>query len=184
MIVGLISPDTGNVTLNNKDVFSSMDIRKKIGYVPTESFFYEKLSVVDNLKLVAHLYGVTNFHSKLNEIIKIVGINSYLHSNIEDLSTGMKKMVAFTSTLLIDAELLVLDEPFNALDLSSISILNKKIISGSHSLIFTSHIPDTVYNLAEKIIVLKDGTVAETVLTSQFDNLNDFSDWMKSVLEK
>ncbi|WP_071460907.1 ABC transporter ATP-binding protein [Bacillus massilinigeriensis] len=183
LIVGLTKPDSGEVLFLEEDLFENPMNRKKISYVPIESFFYEKLSVFDNLKLVASLYGVRNFKSSLIEISKITQIESFLNKSVEDLSSGMKKKLALAASLLTEPDLIVLDEPFNALDVASISLFTDILLNFNGSIIFTSHIPETVYELAERVIVLKDGKISDDVNMDRFSHYKDFHQWMRNIID-
>ena len=91
----------------------------------------------------------------------------------------MKQKVSLTCALLHNPEFLILDEPFNALDVFATSVLSDILKKWSKGILFTSHIPETVYNLADRVIVLKNGYIHHDVKISSFKNINEFENWVK-----
>lgn len=179
IIVGLLTPDQGSIEINGKDLYKYPRERVRIGYVAVDSFFYEKLTVLENIKLISSLYGVKLSIQEIKDIAIQTDIIEYLSKNVGELSSGMKQKVSLTCALLHNPEFLILDEPFNALDVFATSVLSDILKKWSKGILFTSHIPETVYNLADRVIVLKNGYIHHDVKISSFKNINEFENWVK-----
>ncbi|HDR8233181.1 TPA: ATP-binding cassette domain-containing protein, partial [Bacillus cereus] len=116
---------------------------------------------------------------EIKDIAIQTDIIEYLSKNVGELSSGMKQKVSLTCALLHNPEFLILDEPFNALDVFATSVLSDILKKWSKGILFTSHIPETVYNLADRVIVLKNGYIHHDVKISSFKNINEFENWVK-----
>ncbi|HBI03823.1 MAG TPA: ABC transporter ATP-binding protein [Paenibacillaceae bacterium] len=178
IIVGLIKPDQGQILLNGENLYQNPKLRKQIGYVPSESFFYEKLTVKENLELIGSLFGVSNLEKRINEISIQTGIINYLDKSVGDLSTGMKKKLTLAGGFLHNPQFLILDEPFNALDISAVSLFYQLIADFPGGILFTTHIPETIYQLADRILLLKNGSIQEDRRKKDFSNNSALKEWM------
>ncbi|WP_243290405.1 ABC transporter ATP-binding protein [Bacillus sp. FJAT-47783] len=163
MIVGIIKPDQGMIKLNGKDLYQHPKERKKIGYVPVDSFFYEKLTVKENLELICSLYRVMNASKEIKKYSNLFGALDFLNEPVGNLSSGMKKRVSFISGMIHNPEILILDEPFNALDLKTVNILKDQLNQFHGTLIFTSHLPETIYGIANHLLFLDDHFVIKKI---------------------
>ncbi|MZQ84004.1 ATP-binding cassette domain-containing protein [Paenibacillus sp. 5J-6] len=178
MITGLAKQDTGSILLDSINLYEQAIYRKNIGYVPAESFFYENLTVEENLELIAVLFGVNSVKNRIFEISQITQIDSFLDKNVADLSSGMKKKLSLTAAMIHRPKLIIMDEPFNALDVASHSLFYKILLNSESACLFTSHIPETIYALAERIYVLRDGQICpEATFKHQFTQFEQFKDW-------
>jgi ABC-2 type transport system ATP-binding protein len=179
MIVGLSAPDKGVIKIDEKDLYEHPRERRKIGYVPAEDFFYEKLTVEENLKLISSLYGVKLNRKDIQKIAKETQIIEYLDMTVSDLSSGMRKKVSLTSALLHDPEFLILDEPFNALDIFASALLSNILKNWPKGVLFTSHIPETIFDLADRVIILKNGSIQHDEKISSFKTIHEFNNWLQ-----
>jgi ABC-2 type transport system ATP-binding protein len=184
MIVGLLKQDSGSILLDGIDLYEQAVYRKNIGYVPAESFFYENLTVKENLELIGVLFGVDSIKNRISEISQITQISYFLDKNVCDLSSGMKKKLSLTAALIHRPKLIIMDEPFNALDVASHSLFYKILLNSESSCLFTSHIPETIYELAERIYVLRDGEISpQATFKHQFKHIEQFNNWFISQIE-
>lgn len=138
--------------------------KKHIAILPTENFFYsyitgrEYLMVIDNPAFDA---------DKWNDLFELP-----LDQLIDNYSTGMKKKLAFLAVLKQDKPILILDEPFNGIDMESCSIMRSillKIKEKGKTILITSHIIETLTNLCDQIHHLENGTIKQSRSKSEFD---------------
>lgn len=119
MIVGELIPDSGEVLVCNKDIRTNgEEIKRKIGVVFQDSLLDKSLSVYDNLKYRASLYGITgeDFIEKYNKISKIFSLEDISRQKVSTLSGGQKRRVDIARALIHNPEILILDEPTTGLD--------------------------------------------------------------------
>lgn len=89
----------------------------------TELMFYEALSVEDNLALIGALYGISSLNKRINQVIDIFHMESFRSSLLSEISSGMKRKFQIAASIMHRPKLLILDEPFNTLDLETIEIV-------------------------------------------------------------
>lgn len=161
-LLGLIFPTSGSATIFGKDcITQGHEIRKDIGYLPSEVFYYEKMKVIDLLKYAGSFYK-KDCSKRIYELSEIMELN--LNRRIEDLSYGNKKKVGIVQGLLHEPKLIVLDEPTSGLDplmqqrfFELIKSENKK----GASVFFSSHILSEVQHLCNRVAIIKDGHVIQ-----------------------
>ncbi|EGQ2712990.1 ATP-binding cassette domain-containing protein [Staphylococcus pseudintermedius] len=173
IVSGLILPSNGNIFWDGKSILENVSLRNKIFYVPVAPFFYEKLSAKDNLKLISNLYGKDVNLELIIQVLEEVGLKREdLKTPVQNFSTGMKQKLNFASMLLVDVPVILLDEPFNALDSitqSRFSKILKNLVGQKKTIIFTSHLPNTILDLSDNIYFLKRGTIVEKKRRDFFD---------------
>ena len=98
---------------------------------------------------------------------------------IDSYSTGMKKKIALTGTILLDKPFLILDEPFNGLDFESVEILYsviKDLKNNNKTILISSHILETLTNTCDRIGILKNGMIENIFSKSDFPEMIDNRD--------
>jgi ABC-2 type transport system ATP-binding protein len=159
-MLSLIYPTSGSVTIFGKDAIKDgPEIRKEIGYLPSEIFYYDKMKVIDLLKYSASFYD-KDCDERIYELAEIMELD--LERKIQDLSYGNKKKVGIVQGLLHSPKLLILDEPTSGLDplmqqkfFHLISEENKKGVT----VLFSSHILSEVQQLCNRVAIIKDGEI-------------------------
>lgn len=119
IMCGQLSKDSGEVIVNGHNLDKDIDkVRKDIGVVFQASALDKPLSVKDNLKYRAGLYGIcgAEFEKKLDELCKLFDLDEILNRPIKKLSGGQKRRVDIARALLHDPKILILDEPTTGLD--------------------------------------------------------------------
>ena len=144
--------------------------RKDIAYLETESFFYSRITGRDYLKLFQARSGGFDFET-LCSVFSVP-----LDHFVDSYSTGMKKKLALTGILSLDRKVLLLDEPFNGLDLESVSVLQlalRKLSAAGRLVVVTSHILESLSPLCDAIHLLQDGRIYKSYHPIEYPLLAD-----------
>lgn len=162
-LLGLIQPTSGSAKIFNKDIVSDgPDIRQKIGYLPSEVFYYDGMRAHELLKYSASFYNQNKsvMNQRIQELASLLDLD--LHKKIEDLSYGNKKKVGIIQGLLHRPKLIILDEPTGGLDpliqQTFFQILRDENKQGT-TILFSSHILSEVQKLCTNVAIIKDGTI-------------------------
>jgi ABC-2 type transport system ATP-binding protein len=176
-MLSLIYPTTGSVSIFGKDaIIDGPEIRKEIGYLPSEIFYYDKMKVIDLLEYSASFYD-KDCNDRIHELATIMELD--LDRKIQDLSYGNKKKVGIVQGLLHSPKLLILDEPTSGLDplmqqkfFKLIKEENKK----GATVLFSSHILSEVQQLCDRVAIIKDGEIIsiQDIKALQRDNYKKF----------
>ena len=119
MIIGLLKPDEGNITIDGVDVWQDPLVAKSmISYVPDNAEVYDKLKGIDYLNFIADMYGISKEErlSKIEYFTKLFNIENTLGNIISSYSHGMKQKLVLTAALINNPKLFILDEPMVGLD--------------------------------------------------------------------
>jgi ABC-2 type transport system ATP-binding protein len=162
LLLSLIHPTSGTATIFGKNVLThGPEIRRDIGYLPSEVFYYEGMKVVDLLKYSASFYDhdCTQRMQELSEIMELE-----MNRRISDLSFGNKKKVGIVQGLLHSPKLLFLDEPTSGLD----PLMQRKFFdlvrqenARGVTVFFSSHILGEVQRLCNRVGIIREGKIVE-----------------------
>jgi len=167
-LLALIHPSSGNATIFGKDcIHGAPVIAQEVGYLPSETFFYENMKVRDLLKYAETLYK-KDCSQRIAELTSRLNLDT--SRKIRDLSFGNKKKVGIVAGLLHSPKLLILDEPTSGLDplmqQTFFEILREENQKGV-TILFSSHILSEVQKMCNRIAILKEGKVIS------LENIND-----------
>lgn len=158
-LLGLIYPSKGSAAIFGKNCIEHPEVRKELGYLPSEVFYYDHMRVIDLLKYSASFYK-KDCTKRINELAEILDLN--LKRKIDDLSYGNKKKVGIVQGLLHEPKLIILDEPTSGLDplmqqrfFELIGEENKK----GATVFFSSHILGEVQKMCNRVAFIKDGKI-------------------------
>ncbi len=174
LILGMIKPDSGSVSLFGKEIIQGSDIWKDIGYMVEAPDSYPNLSVKENLKVYFHLRGLRD-EKMIDIVINTLQLTQYRNKKAQHLSMGNKQRLGLAKALLHNPKLLLLDEPINGLDPSGIVEVReflKKIVSSGHTTIFlSSHILSEISKLATRIGIVHYGKLIKEINANELDKL-------------
>ena len=157
-LLSLIYPTSGSATIFGKDCIKfSTEIKKEIGYLPSEVFYYDKMKVIDLLKYSASFYK-KDCTKRIKELAQVMDLD--LNKKIDDLSFGNKKKVGIVQGLLHEPKLIILDEPTSGLDplmqQNFFDLLREENKKGT-TILFSSHILSEVEKLCHRVAIIKEG---------------------------
>jgi len=162
LLLSLIHPTSGNARVFGKDVTThGPEIRRDIGYLPSEVFYYEGMKVVDLLKYSASFYG-KDCTERMHELSDYMELE--MNRRISDLSYGNKKKVGIVQGLLHSPKLLFLDEPTAGLD----PLMQRKFFdlirqenARGVTVFFSSHILGEVQRMCSRVGIIREGKIVE-----------------------
>lgn len=165
MITGLDLVDSGEIKVRNKKVGKNCDFPKNVGIFVNQPGYIEFYSGFTNLKLLAEIQGKIS-DDDIKDCMKKVGLNPEDNTKVKNFSAGMKQKLGIAQAIMEDQDIVLLDEPFNALDFQTnkdVMSLLLKLKEEGKTLILTSHqhgylerICDEIYMILNKKIVLFD----------------------------
>ncbi|SDQ07833.1 ABC-2 type transport system ATP-binding protein [Chryseobacterium soldanellicola] len=158
MLLSTINPTSGDWFWFGKKGTDSETL-KKIGAIIEQPNFYPYLSAEVNLKIVAEIKDTP--YSRIEEVLKIVGLYERRKDTFKTYSLGMKQRLAIASAMLNNPEVLILDEPTNGLDpegIIQIRDIITNIAKQGITIIIASHLLDEIEKICSHVIVLKEGT--------------------------
>jgi ABC-2 type transport system ATP-binding protein len=157
-LLSLIYPTSGSAKIFGKDCIQfAPEIKKEIGYLPSEVFYYDNMKVKDLLKYSASFYK-KDCRKRMKELAEIMDLD--LNKKIDDLSLGNKKKVGIVQGLLHEPKLIILDEPTSGLDplmqQKFFELLEEENKKGA-TILFSSHILTEVQRLCNRVAIIKEG---------------------------
>ena len=171
MINRLIDPTAGDIFVdgkNNKDV-DPIELRRSIGYVIQQTGLFPHMTVKENIEIIPKLMGRSQeaIDKKTVELFNMVGLDPEKYSDRYpvELSGGQQQRVGVARAFATDAEIILMDEPFSALDPITRTELQEQLFNiqkeYKKTIVFVTHDMDEALNLADKICILKDGKILQ-----------------------
>jgi ABC-type multidrug transport system ATPase subunit len=130
--------------------------RGEVGYIAHEPLVYRELTALENLELYGRLYRVPERRERIGMLLERYGLWDARHERVEAFSRGMAQRLALCRALLHEPRLLLLDEPFSALDAAGAALLDGELRSaaGERTHVLATHAPERVRALATGDIAL------------------------------
>ena len=167
MILGLIVPDDGAISLDGENLNSSpmyKRARKGIGYLPQEASIFRKLKVEDNIKAVLEITDkdTKSRQEKLKSILEEFNLVSIAKSQGHHLSGGERRKVEIARALAVDPVFILLDEPFAGIDPIAVNELKKtlrQLTDKGIGLIITDHNVRDTLSITDRAYIISDGRI-------------------------
>jgi molybdate transport system ATP-binding protein len=175
MLAGFLKPESGYIKIGNEVWYSSVDKinrepqQRKVGFVFQDYALFPNMTVRQNLE-----YALTKGEDKgiVNQLIEVIELGDLQHRKPETLSGGQKQRVALARALVRKPTLLLLDEPFSALDKKIRSSLQDYILSMhkrfSLTTILVSHDAGEIFKLSHEVLLLKEGAIIQRNTPARF----------------
>jgi len=160
ILAGLVFPDSGSVKMNGQVMTDFSRLRNSCSYMIDSPSFYPFLSGRKNLELICRILGKT---VDLEGLMTEVGLEPSSKKRVKNYSTGMKQRLAIAQAMVSDADLLILDEPFNGLDpngFQDVIALLKDLNARGKTIVVSSHLLNELEQFADAFILLHNGNIA------------------------
>lgn len=149
--------------------YSGPDLKNTTGFLPTDPHLISKMTGIEYLRLMGQARKLQGFEPEKWNMFDLP-----LHKYVDNYSTGMKKKLALSGVLLQKNDVIILDEPFNGIDLLSnivIKDLIQQLKKSGKIVLMTSHILSIVGETCDSIYYLENGTLSDEVLPERFNTI-------------
>jgi ABC-2 type transport system ATP-binding protein len=173
VLTGYLPATAGTARIAGFDVFDqSMEVRKRIGYLPETPPLYPDMSVGAYLAFVARIKGVpsADVPKRIEDALRMANISDKKDELIKRLSRGYKQRVGIAQTIVHNPDVIILDEPTVGLDPNQIKEVRHliKSLAGEHTIILSTHILPEVEMTCDRVVIINKGKIAAIDTT---DNL-------------
>ncbi len=191
MLLGMVKPDAGNISLFGKKLTPQFDQWNNIGYMVETPYAYPNLSVTENLKVYYKLRQLTN-PTLIDDIMEKLKLTHYKHKKANVLSLGNHQRLGLAKALMHNPKLLILDEPINGLDPKGIVEVRELLINlanNGSTIFLSSHILGEISKVANRIGIIHEGKLVKELTTKELSDqlikkiLVNTSDNLKAVQE-
>ncbi|MGH9497214.1 MAG: ABC transporter ATP-binding protein [Candidatus Sulfotelmatobacter sp.] len=166
MITGLIEMTSGHIFFQGRPIQEDLiAYKRRMGYVPEEPYLYNHLSGLEYLTMISQLRNLPERDSseRIDGLLRLLSLYDDRHASISGYSKGMRQKVLIAAALLHNPELVLLDEPFSGLDVSSALVLRsliQELAARGKIVLFSSHELDTVERVCSRVVILHRGKLA------------------------
>jgi ABC-2 type transport system ATP-binding protein len=163
ILTGLLRPTDGDARVAGFSVLEApLEVKARVGYVPESGALYEKLAPAEYLSLVGRLYKMPGpaIEEGLARWLSRFQLTAQRSTPMHALSKGMRQKVCWIAALLHEPEVLVLDEPLNALDVEAVALakdLMSELAADGRTIFYSSHLMDVVARVCSRVAVLRAG---------------------------
>lgn len=165
ILTGYLPATSGTARIAGYDVFEqSMEVRRRIGYLPETPPIYPEMSIEDYLAFVARIKGVDagNISARVDQAMALTNLTDRRRELIKRLSRGYKQRVGIAQAIVHNPDVVILDEPTVGLDPNQIKEVRKLIkgLAGEHTIILSTHILPEVEITCDRVVIINRGQIA------------------------
>ena len=186
ILASLSKPSFGNVKVAGYSLPNeSAQVRAKLGVVSHLPLLYPDLTAEENLQFYARMYGITNYQSRITEVLQLIGLENRRKDLVRTFSRGMSQRLAIGRAILHKPQVILFDEPYTGLDQDASEMLDKvlkEIASHGQTVVMTSHDLIRAEALATRFDVLSRGVITASINKNDLKNQNVL-DFYKRALE-
>jgi ABC-2 type transport system ATP-binding protein len=185
ILTGMVKPSAGRASIDGIDVVARpLEARRHIGYVPESAALYESLTALEYLELVSALHGLDTraAGARARELLERFDLGESLDRRLSEFSKGMKQKVLLAAALIHRPSVVLLDEPLNGLDATSVRLVKellRALAAQGRTVLLCSHLLDVVERMCTRILVISagervaEGTPAEIVAQAGAGSLDE-----------
>jgi ABC-2 type transport system ATP-binding protein len=166
MITGLLQMTSGEILFDGRPIqHDPMAYKQRTGYVPEEPHLYAHLSGLEYLVMVGQLRGLPAkpTANRIDALLRLFALHSDRHVPIASYSKGMRQKVLLCAALLHNPDLILLDEPFSGLDVTTVMVVRslvQELAARGKVVLFSSHEMEMVERVSSHVVILYRGKVA------------------------
>lgn len=166
MMVGLMKPDTGVISIGGYDIsLDPVNAKRIMAYVPEKGYSYERLTAWEYLTFISGIYKVDEgiFAKNASEYLEIFGLSQWKDEVIGSFSMGMKQRLLLSAAFMRNPKVVILDEPHNGLDPKGVRLLKDmlfKLRDGGTTIVLSTHIIAIAEQICDRIAIINKGSVA------------------------
>jgi ABC-2 type transport system ATP-binding protein len=162
IITCYMPPTSGTVTVDDLSIFDqSLEVRKKIGYLPEMNPLYLDMNVLDYLEYSAQLHGLRGGATahRVKEMVHLCGLEEVRHKDIGEMSKGYRQRVGLAQAMIHEPDVLILDEPTSGLDPNQIVEIRNLIkqLGRAKTVILSTHILSEVQATCDRVLIINEG---------------------------
>ncbi len=162
ILSGYMPPTDGEAVVAGYDVVDeSIEVRRRVGYMPETVALYDDMTAFDFLKFMADLRHLPDAEERVDEVLDMVGLGSRADGYIANLSKGMRQRMGLAQALLHRPEVLILDEPTIGLDPGQVVEVRKLIrdIGKERTVLFSTHILTEAQQTCDRVLIINKGRI-------------------------
>jgi ABC-2 type transport system ATP-binding protein len=165
MLTGLLEPSRGTILYQGRNIRQDLiGYKKSLGYVPEEPNLYPYLTGREYLQLVGRLrcLPAAPLETRIDQLLNLLSLHEHRYSPISSYSKGMKQKILISAALLHNPDVLVFDEPFSGLDVTTGLIfknLIKALAREGKAILYSSHVLEVVEKVCTRVVILRKGCV-------------------------
>jgi ABC-2 type transport system ATP-binding protein len=162
ILTGYMPPTMGTALVAGFNVVEqSLEVRRRVGYLPETVPLYSDMTVFDYLKYMADLRNIKNAEDRVDDVLEIVHMEERSNGYISNLSKGMRQRIGLAQALLHEPDVLILDEPTIGLDPAQIREVRKLIREiGSHrTVLLSTHILSEAQQICDRVLIINKGEI-------------------------
>jgi osmoprotectant transport system ATP-binding protein len=171
MVNRLVEPTSGQILVDGQDIstINPVELRRNIGYVIQQIGLFPHMKIKDNVALVPRLKGINKeiYEKRIDELLDMVGLNpdEYRDRYPSELSGGQQQRVGVIRAMAAEPSIILMDEPFSALDPISREQLQDELIrlqeEVKKTIVFVSHDMDEALKIADRIVLMQEGAIVQ-----------------------
>lgn len=163
-IAGLIHPTEGSVSIDGKVLHRDISFPPSLGLIIEKPEFLPYFTGFENLKLLAEVKKIAD-DQRIKECMELFSLDPYSKQSVKKYSLGMKQKIGIIQAIMESPDIMILDEPFNALDEESVQILRGLLLRYQDEgklIIITSHHKEDIASVCNHIIQLQNGKIVQS----------------------
>ncbi|MGI6297784.1 MAG: ABC transporter ATP-binding protein [Saccharofermentanales bacterium] len=193
MINRVIEPDNGQIIVNGQDILKQdpIKLRRGIGYVIQQTGLFPNMTISDNISVVGRLQGWSKSRCKERaaELLSLIDMNpeEYMERYPRELSGGQQQRIGVLRALATEPDIILMDEPFGALDPITREQLQNELINLhtrlQKTIVFVTHDMDEALKIADRIVLMREGKIVQAAAPEEMLR-NPADDFVASFIGK
>jgi ABC-2 type transport system ATP-binding protein len=165
ILTGILQFREGRVAVEGLQLpDESIEVKKRLGYVPESADLYESLSALEFLELCGRLHGIEEpvLQNRIGTLLESFGLSGQRRSRLGSYSKGMRQKILISAALLHDPSVIILDEPLTGLDVEA-AMMTKDLLASlaarGRTVLYSSHVLDVVERFCDRVLIIDRGTI-------------------------